>query len=221
MFFLEFSCFLYDLMNVGNLISGSFAFSKPSLYIWKLFVPYFWSLTSRILSITLLAWEMTNCLEVWTLALPFFGTAMKTDLFQFCGHCWVFQICWHTECRTLTALSFRILKRSVEIPSLSLALFVVRLPMVHLTSHSRLSGSKWVTTQSWLSGSLRIFFCIALLYILATSSQSLLLLLGPYYFCPLLCSFLHEMFPDISNFLEDIASPSHSIVFLYFIALFT
>ena len=20
---------------------------------------------------------------------------MKTDLFQFCGHCWVFQICWH------------------------------------------------------------------------------------------------------------------------------
>ena len=33
--FLEFLCFLYDLMNVGNLISGSSAFSKPSLYIWK------------------------------------------------------------------------------------------------------------------------------------------------------------------------------------------
>ena len=28
--FLEFPCFLYDLVNVGNLISGSFAFSKPS-----------------------------------------------------------------------------------------------------------------------------------------------------------------------------------------------
>ena len=33
--FLEFPCFLYDPINVGNLISGSSAFSKPSLYIWK------------------------------------------------------------------------------------------------------------------------------------------------------------------------------------------
>ena len=31
----EFPCFLYDPTNVGNLISGSSAFSKPSLYIWK------------------------------------------------------------------------------------------------------------------------------------------------------------------------------------------
>ena len=33
--FLELPCFLPDLVNVGNLISGSSAFSKPSLYIWK------------------------------------------------------------------------------------------------------------------------------------------------------------------------------------------
>ena len=33
--FLEFLCFLYDPANVGNLISGSPAFSNPSLYIWK------------------------------------------------------------------------------------------------------------------------------------------------------------------------------------------
>ena len=33
--FLEFSCLFYDPTNVGNLISGSSAFSKPSLYIWK------------------------------------------------------------------------------------------------------------------------------------------------------------------------------------------
>ena len=33
--FLEFPCFLYDPTNVGNLISGSSAFSKPNLYIWK------------------------------------------------------------------------------------------------------------------------------------------------------------------------------------------
>ena len=35
MFLGEFPCFLYDPTNVSNLISGSFAFSKPSLYIWK------------------------------------------------------------------------------------------------------------------------------------------------------------------------------------------
>ena len=33
--FLEFSCFLCDPINVGNLISGSSAFSKTSLNIWK------------------------------------------------------------------------------------------------------------------------------------------------------------------------------------------
>ena len=33
--FLEFSCFSYDPMDVGNLISGSFALSKSSWNIWK------------------------------------------------------------------------------------------------------------------------------------------------------------------------------------------
>ena len=33
--FLEFSCFFDDSADVGNLISGSSAFSKSSLYIWK------------------------------------------------------------------------------------------------------------------------------------------------------------------------------------------
>jgi len=33
--FLDFFCFLYDLVDVGNLISSSSAFSKSSLKIWK------------------------------------------------------------------------------------------------------------------------------------------------------------------------------------------
>ena len=33
--FLEFSCFFYDPTDVGSLISGSSAFSKSSLNIWK------------------------------------------------------------------------------------------------------------------------------------------------------------------------------------------
>ena len=81
---------------------------------------------------------------------------MKTDLFQFCGHCWVFQICWHIECSTFK--SFRILNSSTGIPSPPLALFIVILPKAHLTLHSRMSDSRWVVTPSWLSGSWRSFF---------------------------------------------------------------
>ena len=33
--FLELSCFFDDTVDVGNLFSGSFAFSKSSLHIWK------------------------------------------------------------------------------------------------------------------------------------------------------------------------------------------
>ena len=36
--FLELSCFSYDPMDVGNLLSGSFAFSKFSLNVWKFLV---------------------------------------------------------------------------------------------------------------------------------------------------------------------------------------
>ena len=82
---------------------------------------------------------------------------MKTDLFQSCGRCWVFQICRHIECSSFTASSFRIWNSSTGIPSPPLALYVVMLPMTHLTSHSRISGSRWVITRSWLSGSWRSF----------------------------------------------------------------
>ena len=37
--FLEFLCFLYDPANVGNYVSGSSAFSKPSLDIGKFLIP--------------------------------------------------------------------------------------------------------------------------------------------------------------------------------------
>ena len=89
---------------------------------------------------------------------------MKTDLFQSCGHCWVFQICWHIECRTFTTSSFRIWNSSTGIPSPPLALFVVLLPKAHLTSHSRMYGSRWVITPLWLSGSWRSFLYSSSVY---------------------------------------------------------
>ena len=125
---------------------------------------YCWSLTWRILSITLLACEMSAV--VWqfehSLALPFFGIEMKTDFFQSCRCCWVFQLRWHIECSTFTASSYRIWSSSAEIPSPPLALFIVMLPKSHLTSHSRLSGSGWVITPLWLSWSWIFFFFIVL-----------------------------------------------------------
>ena len=53
---------------------------------------------------------------------------MKTDLFQFCGHCWVLKICCHIECSIFRASSFRIWSSSNGIPSPPLALFIMMLP---------------------------------------------------------------------------------------------
>ena len=115
-------------------------FLKPAWTSASSWFTYCWSLACRILSITLLACEMSAI--VWwfehSLALPFFGTGMKTDLFQSCGHCWVFQICWHIECSIFTIPSFRFWNSSTGIPSSPLALFVVMLLKAHLTSHSRI-----------------------------------------------------------------------------------
>ena len=82
---------------------------------------------------------------------------MKTELFQFYDHCWIFQTCWDIKCCTLTESYFRIWNSSAGIPSPPWALFIVMLPKAHLTSHSRVSGSSWMITLSWLSGSLRSF----------------------------------------------------------------
>ena len=127
---------------------------------------YSWIVAWRILSMTLLVRQMSATVRMFehSLALPFFGIGMKTDLFQSCGHCWVFQICWHIECSIFTASFFRIWNSSTGIPSPPLALFVVMLPKAHLTSHSRMSGSRWVITPSWLSGSWRSFLYSSSVY---------------------------------------------------------
>ena len=97
MFFLELSCFFHDPGDVGNLIFGSSAFSKTSLNIRKFTVhillkPGLENFKHYFSSV----WDECNCVVVWAfLALPFFGIGMKTYLFQSCGNCWVFQICWH------------------------------------------------------------------------------------------------------------------------------
>ena len=123
-------------------------FLNPAWTTVSFWFMYCWRLDWRILSIIWLVCEMSATVQKFehSLALPFFGIGMKTDLFQSCGHCWVFQICWHIECNTFIASSFRIWNSSTGIPSPPLALFVVMLPKAHLTSHSRMSGSRGVST---------------------------------------------------------------------------
>ena len=86
--FLEFACFFYDPTDVGNLISGSPAFSKSSLYIWKFsvhvllkpslqnFEHYFASMRNEC-----------NCVVVWTV----FGITLlwiAQSLIQFSADGW-------------------------------------------------------------------------------------------------------------------------------------
>ena len=142
-------------MDVGYLISVSSAFYKSTLNIWNFMVhvvlkPGLENFEHYFASM----WNKPNCAVVGTyLALPFFGIGMKSDLFQSCGLRGVFHICWHIGCSTFTASSFRIWNSSTGIPSPPLALFIVMLSKAHLTLHSRMSGSRWVITPLWLSGS--------------------------------------------------------------------
>ena len=150
---LELSWFFDDPADVGNLISGFSAFSKTSLNIWKFMVHVVKPGLENFEHYFASMWDECNLAVVWT----FFGIAFLWDwnenwFYQSCGHCWVFQICWHIECSTFPASSFRIWNSSTGMPSPPLAL------------HSRMSGSRWVVTPSWLSWSWRTFLYSSSVY---------------------------------------------------------
>ena len=109
------------------------AWTSGSSYTVEVCLGEFWALLCQCV------WNEFKGVVVWT----FFGIAFLWDWnenwpFPVLGHCWVFQICWHIECSTFTASSFRIWNSSTGIPSPLLALFVVMLSKAHLTSHSKL-----------------------------------------------------------------------------------
>jgi len=85
------------------------------------------------------------------------------------------------------------------------------LPKAHWTSHSTMSGSRWVTIPSWFSGSLRSFLCSSLcschLFLISSEIISQVLtisVLYPVHSC-MKCSL------GISSFLEEISNLSHSL----------
>ena len=84
---LEFSCFFYDPMDVGNLVSGSSAFSKSNLNIWKFWVhillkPSLENFDHYFASM----WNECNRVVVWT----FFGIALLWDW----NENWLFPVMW-------------------------------------------------------------------------------------------------------------------------------
>ena len=119
---------------------------------------YFWSLAYRILSMTFITCWMGATVQYFekSLALPFFGIVMKIDHYQSCGLCWVFQICWHIDCSTLTT-SFRIWNSSAGIPSPTLALFVVMFCKAHLTLCFLMSVCRWLISPSLFPRWLKYF----------------------------------------------------------------
>ena len=85
--FMELSCFFKDPADVGNLISGSSAFSKSSLNIWKFMVhillkPCLENFEHYFASV----WDECNCVVVWA----FFGIAFLWD----CNENLPFPVLW-------------------------------------------------------------------------------------------------------------------------------
>ena len=128
--FLELPCFLYDPVNVGNLISGSSAFSKLSLHIWKFSVHVLLKPSLNFEHNLAGIWNKCNYMVIWTF-FAFLWNWNESWRFPVLWNCWVFHICWHTECSILTASSFRIWNSSTGIPSPPLALFLVRPTWLH------------------------------------------------------------------------------------------
>ena len=93
-------------------------------------------------------------------------------------------------------------------------------PKAHLTSHSRMSGSRWVITALWFSRSLRPVLC-------SSSVHSChLFLISSAFLRSLMISVVYHAHPcmkcslGISSFCKEISSLSHSVVFLYLFGLF-
>ena len=177
---------------------------------------YYWSLAWRILSNTLLACEWVqlcgslNILWHWLSwglewKLPFSSPVATAEFSKFAG--------------ILSAALSQHHLLEFGIPSPPLALFIMMLPKAHLSSHSRMSGSRPVTTPSWLFRSLRSSFYSSSVFL---SPFSIFCFFSVHTISVLYCGHLcMKCSFGISNFLEDISNLSHSIVFLYLFALIT
>ena len=153
MFFRNTLAFFDDAADAGNLISGSSAFSKTSLNIWKFtvhvlqkpglenFEHYFTSM-----------WDECNCVVGWA----FFGIAFLWDW----NENWPFPVPWPLLSfpnllaywvQHFHSIIFQDLKSSTGIPSPPLALFIVMLPKAHwLRTPGCLALGEWSHHHDYL-----------------------------------------------------------------------
>ena len=140
-----------------QLNSGSSGSVKPSMYIWKFLVHILLKFSLKDVELNLAnMWNECNCMVVWTS----FGIALLWGW----NENWPSLVLWPLLSfsnllaywvQHFNSIIFRILSSSARILSPSLPLLMLMLPMIRLTSPSRMSSSRWVTTPLWLSWLLR------------------------------------------------------------------
>ena len=131
---------------------------------------YYWRFTWRILSISLVSCEMSAIVQKFEHSL---GLEWN----------WPFPVLWPQLSfpnllaywmQHFNSIIFRTWNSSTGIPSPPLALFVVLLPKAHLTSHFRMSSSRWVITPThkWIRQEFSTFTLKATLWVLSWISLS-------------------------------------------------
>ena len=101
---LELSCFFDDTKVVGNLISGSSAFSKTNFNILKFMVHILLKTGLENFEHYVRRVQLCSSLSILWLCL---SLGLEWKLTFPVGHRWVFQVCWHIEYSTFTISSFR------------------------------------------------------------------------------------------------------------------
>ena len=128
--FLEFPCFLYGKMDVGNLISGSSALCKSSLYLWNFLLHILLKPSLKDFEHNLVSmWNEHNFIVIWT----FFGIVILWDW----NENWPFLVLWPLLSfpnllaywvQHFNSITFYDFNSSAGILSPPLALFVIMLP---------------------------------------------------------------------------------------------
>ena len=127
-------------------------FLKPAWTSGSSWFTYCWSLAWRILSVSLLPCEMSAIVQYFKILWHCFslGLEWKVTFSRPVANCWVFQICWHIECSTFTASSFRIGNSSTGIPSSPLCLLWCSLRPTWLCTSKRLALGEWSCHHGYL-----------------------------------------------------------------------
>ena len=149
--FLEFPCFPYDPAKVGNMISGSSSFSKPSLDIWKFLVHTILKTGMQNFNQDLTSMgDECNCPTVSKLFSPTLLGNWDED--------WLFPVLWlllghpdllTCECSALMLSSFRVLNNSTGILCSSM--------LIKSTKYTEHNGQKFTSQKCKFWGQMAFY----------------------------------------------------------------